>query len=96
MSNLVTAKMTDDEVLQKIASSKVKFRFLLPSVLLRLKYQLWLVLLRETSIFIELMTHYDKIPKDSPTKKIIGLFVKYSWMKKMIFKVEKGLRKKIY
>lgn len=96
MSELAQMTLTDEQVLQKIEKEQNKLRFVLPSYVAKLKYQLWLVLLRETSILITLINNYDKIPVNTPSKRIIGLCVKLSFLKKWIFAVEKRLRKRIY
>lgn len=96
MSELTQMTLTDEQVFQKIEKEQKKLRFVLPSYVAKLKYQLWLVLLRETSILITLINNYDKIPEKSPSKRIIGLCIKLSFPKKWIFAVEKRLRKRIY
>lgn len=81
------------ETLDKVP---VKSNYILSARLAKLKYQLWLASLREISIIQVLMTNYDKIPSRTPSKIIVGLFVKFSWMNKMLCKVEKSLRRRIY
>lgn len=61
-----------------------------------LRYRLWLLAIRETSLIITLIPLYDKIPKKTPTRLIVGLFVKSSKMKNLLYKVEKKLRNNIY
>lgn len=95
-TTLNQANLTEQELFRRLENDKRKLRFVIPSYVAKLKYQLWLVLLRETSILITLINNYDKIPAQTPTKLIVRLFVNLSFMRKMIFAVEKRLRKRIY
>lgn len=96
MENISQTTLTDDQVLQKIQKETSKLRFLLPSYVVKLRYKFWLMLIRETSIFIQLISHYKEIPDKTPTKLIVGLFVKFKPLKNLLFAVEKRLRKRIY
>ena len=96
MENISHLNLTDEQILEKIQKEKNKLRFLLPSLALKLRYKLWLVSIREVSILIQLIPHYKEIPEKTPTKLIVGLFVKSSLMKNLLFAVEKRLRKRIY
>lgn len=96
MQNISQTPLTDEQILNKIQMEQNKLRFLVPSFIAKLRYKFWLVLIREISILIQLMKHYEKIPERTPSKIIVGLFVKSSKMKNLLFAVEKRLRKRIY
>lgn len=60
------------------------------------KYTLWLRTLREIAIMRTLFDNYEKIPLWTPTKLIVWLFLKFSPLKKLLYKAEKTLRSRIY
>lgn len=60
------------------------------------KYTLWLRTLREIAILRTLLDNYDKIPAWTPTKLIVWLFLRLFPLKKLLYKVEKNLRSRIY
>lgn len=60
------------------------------------KYTLWLRTLREIAILRILLDNYEKIPSWTPTKLIVWLFHAFSPLKKLLYKVEKSLRSRIY
>lgn len=96
MQNLSQTTLTDEQILDKIQNQQSKLRFLVPSYVAKLRYKFWLVLIREISILVQLLKHYDKIPEKTPTKIFVGLFVKFSTLRNLLFAVEKRLRKRIY
>lgn len=60
------------------------------------KYTLWLRTLRGVAIMRTLLDNYDKIPARTPTKLLAWLFHTFSPLKKLLYKVEKNLRSRIY
>lgn len=64
---------------------------------LKLRYQLWLVLLREVSILLYLMNNFDKVRKeDTLTYNLVKLLNRSSFLKKKISALDRRLRKRIY
>lgn len=88
---------SDSENFEKLAQDRLsskKISFL--TKLSCLPYRVWLLTLREVSLILILVDNFEKIPPKSPSKLIAGLFVKHSKMKKLLYKLEKSLRSKVY
>lgn len=62
----------------------------------RLRYTLWLASLREIAILSTLISNYEKIEKNTPTYRIVTLFVKSKILKNWLSAAETKLRKRIY
>lgn len=74
---------------------QVGFRIALRSLFVRYRYIVRLWLLRELSIYQILIRRYEEIPKKTPTKLIIGLFVRYSFLKTRLDKIAAKLQQKL-
>lgn len=74
---------------------QVGFRRAVNSLYVRYRYIVLLWLLRELSIYQILIKRYDEIPKRTPSKLIIGLFVRFSFLRALIDKIAAKLQKKL-
>lgn len=75
--------------------SKLGFRRAVNSLFVRYRYTARLFLLRELSIYQILIKRYDEIPRKTPTRLIIGIFVRSSHLKKMLDNSAAKLQKKL-
>lgn len=89
--------LSESEALRMLESSaRLSPLMRLRAIVLKLRYQLWLVLLREISIRKVLIENYAKIPENTFTRMRIAFYVKFSMMKNLLSVLERRLRRKIY
>lgn len=74
---------------------QVGFHRAVNSLFVRYRYIELLWMLRELSIYQILIKRYEEIPKRTPSKLIIGLFVRFSFLRTLIDKTAAMLQKKL-
>ena len=60
------------------------------------RYISWLWILRENAIIRKLIENYEKVPKGTPTKMLVGLLVKCKPLRMLWLKFEKRMLKNVY
>lgn len=60
------------------------------------RYKLWLIALREVSIYKHLIDNFDKLPTDFREYRLIEFLKKCSLTNRLISAAEKKMRKRIY
>ena len=60
------------------------------------RYISWLWILRENAIIRTLIENYEKVPKGTPTKFLVGLLVKFKPVRILWLKFEKRMLKNVY
>ena len=64
--------------------------------LARIRYVVWLWLIREIAIIKHLTVNFEKIPKGTPSRVIVYPFFKFARMKEFLLKIDIRLQRRLY
>lgn len=92
LEGLVTSSVID---LEKMALEK-GLLFYLRFRLERIRYVVWLWLIREVAILKHLIVNFEKVPKGTPSRVIVSPFYRSARMKKLLLKIDSKLQSRLY